>query len=43
METIDLINPQPPRKPPWLKVQLPRGDAYEHVKANKGPEPCSGI
>ena len=34
METIDLINPQPPRKPPWLKVQLPRGEAYEHVKAN---------
>jgi lipoyl synthase len=34
METIDLINPQPARKPPWLKVQLPRGEAYEHVKAN---------
>jgi lipoic acid synthetase len=34
METIDLINPQPPRKPPWLKVQLPRGEAYETVKAN---------
>src|SRR5580698_9126090 len=34
METIDLINPQPPRKPPWLKVQLPRGEAYEHVMAN---------
>jgi len=34
METIDLIDPQPPRKPPWLKVQLPRGDAYENVKAN---------
>jgi len=33
METIDLINPQPPRKPAWLKVALPRGDAYEHVKA----------
>jgi lipoic acid synthetase len=34
METIDLINPQPPRKPEWLKVQLPRGEAYENVKAN---------
>lgn len=34
METIDLIGPQPPRKPPWLKVQLPRGEAYENVKAN---------
>jgi lipoic acid synthetase len=34
METIDLINPQPPRKPSWLKVQLPRGDAYENVRAN---------
>ena len=34
METIDLISPQPPRKPPWLKVQLPRGDAYETVKSN---------
>lgn len=34
METIDLISPQPPRKPPWLKVQLPGGEAYEHVKAN---------
>lgn len=34
METIDLIEPQPPRKPPWLKVQLPRGEAYEQVKAN---------
>jgi lipoic acid synthetase len=34
METIDLISPQPPRKPPWLKVQLPRGEAYETVKAN---------
>jgi lipoic acid synthetase len=34
METIDLIDPQPPRKPEWLKVQLPRGEAYEHVKAN---------
>ena len=34
METIDLISPQPPRKPPWLKVQLPRGEAYETVKRN---------
>jgi lipoic acid synthetase len=34
METIDLISPQPPRKPPWLKVQLPRGEAYETVKSN---------
>ena len=34
METIDLINPQPPRKPEWLKVQLPRGEDYERVKAN---------
>ena len=33
METIDLISPQPPRKPPWLKVQLPRGEAYETVKS----------
>jgi lipoic acid synthetase len=34
METIDLIAPQPPRKPPWLKVQLPSGEAYENVKAH---------
>jgi len=34
METIDLISPQPPRKPAWLKVQLPRGEAYETVKTN---------
>jgi lipoic acid synthetase len=34
MDTIDLISPQPPRKPPWLKVQLPRGEAYETVKGN---------
>jgi lipoic acid synthetase len=34
METIDLISPQPPRKPPWLKVQLPSGEAYENVKAH---------
>jgi lipoyl synthase len=34
METIDLINPQPPRKPPWLKVRLPGGENYEQVKAN---------
>jgi len=35
MDTIDLINPQPVlRKPPWLKVALPIGENYEHVKAN---------
>jgi len=34
MDTIDLISPQPPRKPAWLKVQLPRGEAYETVKSN---------
>jgi lipoic acid synthetase len=34
MDTIDLISPQSPRKPPWLKVQLPRGEAYETVKSN---------
>jgi lipoic acid synthetase len=35
MDTIDLINPQPVlRKPPWLKVALPSGENYEHVKAN---------
>ena len=34
MDAIDLINPQPVlRKPPWLKVALPRGAAYEHVRA----------
>jgi lipoic acid synthetase len=33
METIDLISPQPPpRKPAWLKVTLPHGEAYESVK-----------
>ena len=31
---LDSVEKQPPRKPPWLKVQLPRGEAYEHVKAN---------
>jgi lipoic acid synthetase len=32
---IDLINDPPKRtpKPPWLKVQLPRGEDYERVKA----------
>ncbi|MFN2448473.1 MAG: lipoyl synthase [Candidatus Baltobacteraceae bacterium] len=32
---IDLIDSTPPRKkkPEWLKVQLPRGDDYERVKA----------
>jgi lipoic acid synthetase len=34
MDTIDLIAPQPPRKPDWLKVRLPGGASYEHVKAN---------
>lgn len=34
MDTIDLIDPQPPRKPAWLKVRLPAGDAYENVKAH---------
>jgi lipoic acid synthetase len=34
MDTIDLTNPQPVlRKPPWLKVALPAGAAYEHVRA----------
>ncbi len=34
MDAIDLINPQPVlRKPPWLKVALPRGTAYEYVRA----------
>jgi lipoic acid synthetase len=28
MATIDLIAPQPPRKPPWLKVALPGGRTY---------------
>lgn len=33
MTTIDLIAPEPPkRKPEWLKVRLPSGDNYEHVK-----------
>jgi lipoic acid synthetase len=33
MTTIDLISPQPPpRKPEWLKVRLPSGESYEHVK-----------
>jgi lipoic acid synthetase len=35
MKTIDLINPNPePRKPDWLRVRLPSGDAYENVKAH---------
>jgi lipoic acid synthetase len=34
MDSIDLIAPQPPRKPDWLKVRLPGGANYEHVKAN---------
>jgi lipoic acid synthetase len=33
MTTIDLISPEPPRrKPEWLKVRLPSGENYEHVK-----------
>jgi lipoic acid synthetase len=31
MKTIDLIGEPPKRKPPWLKVRLPSGDAYEHL------------
>ena len=34
MDTIDLISPQPPRKPEWLKVRLPHGESYEHVLGN---------
>jgi lipoic acid synthetase len=35
MDTIDLIAPPPPlRKPPWLKVALPHGENYEHLRAN---------
>ena len=34
MDTIDLTNPRPVlRKPPWLKVALPAGPAYENVRA----------
>jgi lipoic acid synthetase len=33
MKEIDLIAPQPPRKPDWLRVRLPSGDTYEHVRA----------
>jgi len=34
MDTVDLITPKPPvlRKPPWLKVALPSGENYEHLK-----------
>jgi lipoic acid synthetase len=33
MTTIDLIDPQPPRrKPNWLKVTLPHGETYEHLR-----------
>ena len=33
MTTIDLISPEPPRrKPEWLKVRLPSGESYEHVR-----------
>jgi len=31
MKTIDLIGEPPKRKPPWLKVRLPSGDAYEQL------------
>jgi lipoic acid synthetase len=42
VDTIDLIGSSlglgagspPPRKPDWLKVRLPSGASYEHVKAN---------
>lgn len=34
MDSIDLIAPQPPRKPDWLRVRLPSGENYETVKAN---------
>jgi len=34
MEIVDLITPQPPlRKPPWLKVALPSGENYDHLRA----------
>ena len=26
--------PQPPHKPPWLKVRLPAGAEYNHLKDN---------
>jgi lipoic acid synthetase len=32
MNTIDLISPDPKRKPDWLKVRLPSGASYEHVR-----------
>jgi lipoic acid synthetase len=32
MATIDLISPQPPRKPPWLKVTLPHGETYLELR-----------
>jgi len=32
MITVDLVNPEPPkRKPEWLKVRLPSGESYENV------------
>jgi lipoic acid synthetase len=34
MDTIDLIGSPPDRKPEWLKVRLPGGEAYERVMAN---------
>jgi lipoyl synthase len=32
MPTIDLITPQPPRKPPWLRVTLPHGETYGNLR-----------
>ena len=33
MTTIDVNSPEPPkRKPEWLKVRLPSGESYEHVR-----------
>src|SRR2546423_12829543 len=29
---IDLLNLTPQRKPEWLKVMLPHGDTYEHLR-----------
>ncbi len=32
MTTIDLISEPPKRKPDWLKVRLPSGEDFEHVR-----------
>ena len=32
MTTIDLIDEPFKRKPEWLKVRLPHGESYEHVR-----------